>query len=32
MRIMEMELQAINIQTRQVFEGGLDRIVAWMET
>ena len=27
-----MELQAINIQTGQVFEGGLDRIVAWMET
>lgn len=30
---MEMELQAIDIQTGQVFEeGGLDRIVAWMET
>ena len=27
-----MELQAINIQTGQVFEGGLDRIMAWMET
>ena len=29
---MEMELKAINTQTGQIFEGGLDRIVAWMET
>lgn len=29
---MEMELKAINIQTGQIFEGGLDQIVAWMET
>lgn len=28
---MEMELKAINIQTGQIFEGGLDQIVAWME-
>ena len=27
-----MELKAINTQTGQIFEGGLDRIVAWMET
>lgn len=26
-----MELKAINIQTGQIFEGGLDQIVAWME-
>ena len=26
-----MELQAINTQTGQIFEGGLDQIVAWME-
>lgn len=26
-----MELKAINTQTGQIFEGGLDRIVAWME-
>ena len=29
---MEMELKAINTQTGQIFEGGLDQIVAWMET
>ena len=28
---MEMELKAINTQTGQIFEGGLDQIVAWME-
>ena len=27
-----MELKAINTQTGQIFEGGLDQIVAWMET
>ena len=27
-----MELKAINTQTGQIFEGGLDHIVAWMET
>lgn len=27
-----MELTAVNIATGQVFEGGLDQIVAWMET
>lgn len=27
-----MELKAINIQTGQIFEGGLDQIVTWMET
>ena len=26
-----MELKAINTQTGQIFEGGLDQIVAWME-
>ena len=26
-----MELKAINIQTGQIFEGGFDQIVAWME-
>ena len=30
--VMEMELKAINTQTGQIFEGGLDQIVAWMET
>ena len=29
---MEMELKAINTQTGQIFEGGLDQIVAWLET
>lgn len=29
---MEMELKAINTQTGQIFEGGLDQIVTWMET
>ena len=27
-----MELKAINTQTGQIFEGGLDQIVAWLET
>ncbi len=27
-----MELKAINTQTGQIFEGGLDQIVTWMET
>lgn len=27
-----MELTAVNTATGQVFEGGLDQIVAWMET
>ena len=27
-----MELKAINTQTGQIFEGGLDQIMAWMET
>lgn len=26
-----MELKAINIQTGQIFEGGLDQIMAWLE-
>ena len=26
-----MELQAINTQTGQIFEGGLDQIVTWLE-
>ena len=30
---MEMELKAINTQTGQIFEGGLDQIVtSWLET
>ena len=27
-----MELKAINTQTGQIFEGGLDQIVAWLDT
>ena len=27
-----MELKAINTQTGQIFESGLDQIVTWMET
>ena len=27
-----MELKAINTQMGQIFEGGLDQIVTWMET
>lgn len=27
-----MKLKAINTQTGQIFEGGLDQIVTWMET
>ena len=27
-----MELKTINTQTGQIFEGGLDQIVAWLET